>query len=387
MKSLVGLALSLGLLACHGRAQSTGDEVFAMGVGPVLLANEGPLTPNDYQRPLFSDSGFVVRGNTTTGEEFHIWIFWYRQLGKEEYVVNGDVMQVALLRGNFSEEDLSHMNNVPFINKGQNLEDYRHPGTMRVSQTDNRVTWQFEGISSTAKQGEWTVKGSYGDVDVDLHIRPRGNMFYHAGDFADLSGCENETTSTNYDCIGVAGGIVHVSASGTITANGTELEIDQAQGVHERILMASNVPPRLEVGLGRGSFWLHGWGERFSWFTFTSEQGPYAVGMVNIGNETHVSGGNLNVTIEARDHWLDPETDQINPTGWHTTAQFENGVLEADVQAFGRVYYYWLRNGGLLVVNQMTAYMVMRYTPHGGQPIMDKGGAFMEYMKTFYEQP
>lgn len=358
-----------------------------MGVGPVEMVNEGALIPNDYAHPLLSDNGLVIRGNTTSGEEFHLWLFFYVQRGTEEYVIDGDILQVSMVLGNFTDEDRTHMNDVPFINKGQDLEDYRTPGTLKVSEGSEQVTWRFENVSLTTREREWIVEGSYANVDLDLHITPRGEEFYHTGDFADLSDCASETTSSNYNCSGVAGGIVHVFASGTINANGTALTIDKAQGVHERIIMAHNVPPRLEGGIGRGSLWLHGWGEKFSWFTFTSDQGPFAVGMINIGNETHVAGGSLNVTIEARDHWLDPETDQANPSGWHTTAILENGVLEADVQAFGRLYYYWLRNRGLLVVNQMTADMTMTYTPYDGEPVTDKGRAFMEYMKTFYEQP
>lgn len=358
-----------------------------MGVGPVELANEGALVPNDYAHPLFSDTGFVIRGNTTSGEEFHLWLFYYVQRGAEEYVVDEDVLQVTMVRGNFTDEDRTHMNDAPFINKGQDLEDYRTPRTLNISKGSDEVTWRFENVSVTTRDGEWAVEGSYGDVDLNLHIAMRGEEFYHAGDFANLSGCASKSTESNYNCSGVAGGINHVYASGTIRANGTALTIDKAQGVHERIIQAYNVPPRLDVGTGRGSLWLHGWGDKFSWFTFTSDEGPFAVGMLNIGNDTHVTSGGLNVTIEARDHWLDPKTDQVNPSGWRTSAVLETGVLVAEVQAFGRAYYYWLRNGGFLVVNQMIADMTMTYTPYDGKPETDKGSAFMEYMKTFYKQP
>jgi hypothetical protein len=367
-------------------AQTTGEEVFSVDVGPVVLANEGPLIPDDYAHDLFTDTGFVIRGNTTSGEEFHIWLFWYQQRGEKEYVVDGDLLQIAVVLGNFTGRERKHMNDVPFINKGQNLEDYKPPGTIQFSHDDKQVTWKFENFSVTTEEGHWAVKGSYADVELDLHITPRGEEFYHAGPFEKLSGCTSNTTSSNYNCSGIAGGINHLYTSGTINYNGTALTIGQAQGVHERIIQAYNVPPRLDTGVGRGSFWLHGWGEQFSWFTFTSDQG-YAVGMLNIGNESHATSGPLNVTIEARDHWLDPQTDQVNPSGWYTRAILEEGIFEAEVQAFGRLHYYWLRNGGLMVVNQLTADMAMTYTPHGGEPVTDKGGAFMEVMKNLYLQP
>ncbi|KAE8331430.1 hypothetical protein BDV39DRAFT_201081 [Aspergillus sergii] len=387
MRFLLPFTLALGLLAQPRAAQTTGEEVFSMGVGPVELVHEGPLVPDNYTNPLFTDTGFVIRGNTTSGEEFHLWIFWYRQIGTHEFIVNSDVMQVSLLRGSFSEGNRTRMNDVPFVNKGQNLEDYRELGTMEVTYDDNLVTWKFENITLQFKSNHWNVKGSYAGVALDLQLEIRGKEFYHAGDFADLEGCDSETTATNYNCSGIAGGINHVYASGTINDNGTALVIDQAQGVHERIIQAKDVPSRLDIGLGRGSLWLHGWGEKFSWFTFTSDEGPYAVGMLNIGNGTHVTSGSLNVTIEERGHWLDSKTNVVNPSAWCTTAVLDTGVLEANVQAFGRVYYYWLRTGGLMIVNQMTADMTMTYTPYDGEPVMDKGRAFMEVMKTFYQQP
>jgi hypothetical protein len=215
----------------------------------------------------------------------------------------------------------------------------------------------------------------------------RGDEFYHAGRFSELKGCSYETTATNYNCSGVGGGIVHVYASGHINANGTRLTIDSAQGVHERIIQAYEIPPRLDVGLGRGSFWLHGWSASFSFFSFTADTGPYAVGLVNLGNKTSVISGTDKVAIEQTGQWLDPKTYQVNPGGWHTFIQLENGRLEADVQPFGRLYYYWLRNGGLLLVNQYIADAVITYTPENGTVVTEHATAFLEYMKTVYLQP
>ncbi|KAL6231978.1 hypothetical protein BDW75DRAFT_243406 [Aspergillus navahoensis] len=356
-------------------------------VAPLELEDEGPIVPKDYAHDLFIDTGFVIRGNTTTGEEFHLWLFWYRQLGEEEFIINNDIMQASLLYGNFSDTDRKRMNDISFINVGQNLEDYHSPDTLQFSQDANHVAWTFEKISITAYKDGWVVQGSYADVDVDLKIKARGDEFYHAGKFEDLKGCANATTATNYNCSGVAGGIVHVYATGTINGNGTHLTIDQAQGVHEHLVQAYDVPKRVDAGVGRGSLWLHGWGDKFSWWTFTADIGPFGIAMVNVGNETSATGGVLNVTIETRNQWIDPKTDQLNPAGWHTTAVFEHGVLEADVQSFGRVYYYWLRNGALLFTNQFTADMTMTWTPHDGEAQTDRGGAFMEYMKNVYVQP
>jgi hypothetical protein len=69
------------------------------------------------------------------------------------------------------------------------------------------------------------------------------------------------------------------------------LTIATGYGVHERILNAGIVPPRIDYMKGRGLNWAHGWSEEFPWYIMSGDVGPTGKGYVSISGELLVVQG------------------------------------------------------------------------------------------------
>jgi hypothetical protein len=162
------------------------------------------------------------------------------------------------------------MHDTPYVNKGQNIEDYLPPGTIKIDEEETQVTWTNAGRIMIGKLPVWWVKGEHAGVKVDLTVDQRGPAFNHCGRFEDL------------DEIGGAGYIVHARVTGTVEHDGKILKIAEGHGLHERIIHAGLVPQRIDFMLGRGLNWIHGWGEEFTWYVISGEIGPSSSAMVNI---------------------------------------------------------------------------------------------------------
>jgi hypothetical protein len=258
------------------------------GIGPTVIDWEGPLVPQDYSKPLFNDYGFVVRGNLTNGEDFTLWLFIYRQIGEAEFITDEDLFQLTFIHGNFTEIQKESMNDTPFVNIGQDIEDYAPIGTVTAFQNSSYVEYTFEDFKfgaqdTTSREKIWLARGSRGGVTVDILMPQHGDEIYHAGAFTDLENCSPNTTSTNYNCTGDFGGIVHTSGvTGTFSYNDTTVTIDTAYAVHERLIQAGAIPSRVLTCGGNGATWIHSWGNRLDTWAFTTDYGPLSQAFVNI---------------------------------------------------------------------------------------------------------
>lgn len=138
-----------------------------------------------------------------------------------------------------------------------------------------------------------------------------------------------------------------------------------------------------------------------SWYGLTADVGPASTFMVNIDGELAVVKGADKAWVEEIGRWLDPHTNQLNPCKWKIHAITDKGRLDAEVTAFGRAYYQWIRMGGTLVVHQFLADAEATFTRTDGSVITSKQKgvnihisnqtpltvlASLEYMRTFYKQ-
>lgn len=212
-----------------------------------------------------------------------------------------------------------------------------------------------------------------------------GNEVYMAGAFNDLENCNPNTTSTNYNCTGDFGGNVHFKdVAGTIGFNDTTLTVDTAYGVHERLIQAGAVPSRVLNSWGNGATWLHSWGPTFDNFVFTVDLGPLSQASLSIDNITTATTSTANTSISETAHWIDPKTHQLIPSAWHAWADLENGRVDNYLTAFGRLYYYWLRKEGLIMIYQIMCDSESTFTYPNGSFITEKQVAFVEYFRTIY---
>lgn len=360
-----------------GSATIPAPPNFQSQVGSWNLEHQGPLVPDQYDRPLFNDYGFVVRAKTDEGEDILLWTFVYRQQGPE-IIINNDVTQTCFIAGKFSDTEKIHMHDLPYISKGQNIEDYFTPSSIKFETTSNSVTWSIAGRELIYAPPYWHAKGTHAGVELDLTMTPRGDCFFHVANFEDHFDTKTHT--------GVAGGNIHLRVNGTIKANGKTYTITNGHGVHERILMAGFVPERINYMGKGGSPWIHGWGEQLSFFTISRDTGHNAQLSVNVDGETLAVQGPGWVITKEREQWLDPKTKQANPRKWTIFATTQKGKFEATITGYARWYYTWTRRGGILVVHTFMCDTVMTFTRNDGSVINEKGVGVVEYMRTLYNQ-
>ncbi|OCK73471.1 hypothetical protein K432DRAFT_447816 [Lepidopterella palustris CBS 459.81] len=323
---------------------------------------------------VFNDLGFVVRAKATNGEDVHLWMFIYQQKGPE-VIIDGNITQTLLVSAKFGPGEDKVIQDRPYVNKGQNIDDYLPYGSMKVTEKDDETEWTNGGRVMICKPPNWQVKGTHAGVKVDLHFKQRGKAFYHCGQFEKLGATQ-----------GIAGYIVHCFVNGTIETGGRTLEIEHGHGIHERIIMYGKVPPRIDYMTGRGSNWIHGFGKEFSWYILNADGSRDATCMVNIDGKTYGVRGE-NARVEEIGFWLDPKTNQVNPCKWRIECTVEAGSFTAIVNGYGRGYYNWIRRGGVLCVHQYVADSKAKFTRTDGSVIEEDQVASLEYMRTFYRQP
>jgi hypothetical protein len=90
----------------------------------------------------FNEYSFAIQAKAKAGEDFHLWSFIYEQ--KRDEIIDGDVIQNATSiqevqrRG---KKKYTHPT-VPFVNKGQDIDDYYPPGSLQIEKKDDSVTWE-----------------------------------------------------------------------------------------------------------------------------------------------------------------------------------------------------------------------------------------------------
>ncbi|KAG9605842.1 hypothetical protein KCU77_g577, partial [Aureobasidium melanogenum] len=349
-------------------------EIYKTSAGPVKLDYERNNQEGRDSKELFNDYGFVVRAKAKTGEDIHLWMFIYKLKGPEA-VIDADLTQTLMVYGKFTDEEKQHMTDRPFVNKGQNIDDYYKPGTCSIEESTDHVQWSNAGRVFTCKMPEWHAGGEHAGVKVDLTFKQRSDAFFHAGRFEDLR-----------QDGGVAGYIFHGRVNGTIQVHGKTLEIEEGHAIHERIFMGGHVPRRMDYMMKRGENWVHGFGEEFSWYGLTADVGPASTFMVNIDGGLAVVKGADKAWVEEVDRWLDPKTNQLNPRKWKIWAITDKGRLDAIVTGYSRAYYTWTRMGGSLVVHQYLCDAEATFTRTDGSVVHSKQVASLEYMRTFYRE-
>lgn len=248
---------------------------------------------------------------------------------------------------------------------------------MEYSGDEKQAVWKLAGRIIRTLENGWKVEGEHAGVKVDLELTQRGDAFYHLGKFEQLSDKHE----------GMAGYIVHATATGTITANGKTMKIAEGHAVNERIIQAGNVPARIQYMSGRGMTWLHSWGKQTSFYFLAGDSGPSVTFMMNVDGKTLVANDVKNAWTEEIETWKDPKTNQINPCKWHAWANLPEGRLDAKVSAYGRGFYTWTRVGGTVLVHQYVADSTVKFTRKDGSIIEEKGLASIEYMRVLYYQP
>jgi len=89
------------------------------------------------------DVHLQVRLHKIQKETFFSYLTYHattRQKGTE-VIIDGDVTQTLLVYGKFTDEEKKDMHDTPYVNKGQNIEDYLPSGSIKIEEEKTQVTW------------------------------------------------------------------------------------------------------------------------------------------------------------------------------------------------------------------------------------------------------
>ncbi|KAI9743667.1 MAG: hypothetical protein M1818_002983 [Claussenomyces sp. TS43310] len=351
----------------------SGPQIYESLALPIKHEYEGAHQKDTDYDQFFNDMGFVIRGRTEEGEDIHLWSFMYQQRGPE-IIVDGDVSQSLFIATKFSDEEKQTMHDTPYINKGQNIEDYGKVGSIKIQEGEKETVWSTPDRKYICQPPNWRVEGDHAGVSAKINFTESSPGFFHLGAFEALP---KEGGSAGY--------IMHGRTEGTITANGRTYKF-KGFGVHERIIQSGIVPDRTGYMGGRGLNWMHSWSDEFSFYCFKGDVGPNSfTGIINIGKESfpvpHGQGG-----IEEVAYWLDPKSKIMIPYRWRVWMQTEVGRLESEVHGYGRGYYTWIRKHGTMVINQYQADSTSKFTYTDGRVLQGPQMAMIEHMRTLYRQ-
>ncbi|OCK82446.1 hypothetical protein K432DRAFT_380396 [Lepidopterella palustris CBS 459.81] len=339
----------------------------------VSLEHEGAHQSDKDYKEFFNDMGFVIRGRTEDGHDFHLWSFMYQQRGPE-IIVDGDVSQTLCIVTKFSDEEKLSMHDTPYINKGQNIEDYAKPGEIKITESEKETVWSTSDRKYICSPPHWRVEGDHAGVKTDIDYTESSEGFFHLGTFDTL---KPEG--------GFAGYIMHGKAEGTITVKGKALKF-KGFGVHERIIQSGIVADRTHYMGGRGLNWMHGFSDDFSWYCFKGDVGDKNfTGVINIGGKSFPVKGS-DGGIEETFYWLDPKSKLMIPYRWKVWMETDKGRLESEVWGYARGYYTWIRKHGTMVVNQYTADSTSKFIHKDGRIITSPQMCMIEHMRTMYRQ-
>lgn len=323
---------------------------------------------------FFNDMGFVIRGRTEDGHDIHLWTFHYQQRGAE-VVLDGDITQSLFMAAKFSDEEKKTMHDIPYVNKGQNIEDYQKPGTIVIKEDGDKTEWGTPERGFECHPPNWRVTGGHAGVKVDIKYTSNEPGFFHLGSFEDLPAKG-----------GLAGYVMHGKTEGTMEVAG-KVHKFKGYGVHERIIQSGIVPDRTHYMGGRGLNWMHSWSEDFSWYGFQGDVGSGAfTGILYHGGKSYAVSGDQG-GIEETLYWLDPKSKIQIPYRWKVWFNTPVGRMESEVYGYGRGYYTWIRRHGTMVVNQYLADASSKLTLNDGSVVESKQQSMIEHMRTMYRQP
>jgi hypothetical protein len=111
---------------------------------PLNVEFEGAHQKETDYAEFFIHKGFLVRGRTKDGTGIHFCTFLYQQRDSE-VLIDRDVNQSLFIAAKYTDEEKNFMHGTPFVNKGQNIEDYGKAGDIKIDESKEQVVWSATG--------------------------------------------------------------------------------------------------------------------------------------------------------------------------------------------------------------------------------------------------
>ncbi|MFP3368676.1 MULTISPECIES: hypothetical protein [unclassified Pseudomonas] len=203
---------------------------------------------------------------------------------------------------------------------------------LKVTRTDEKVTWDFKGLRFEAAPPHWALKGEAGGAQFDLAYEQNGTPLWNWGPFNNAA----QADRAGYDTF--------VSVNGSITLPEQTLELTNAYGVREHILTGQMNDPVKNLPAPNWMWWLYTIDGDVK-VNFFQVNDTMQLGFVKYGEHEQVNissqGDAGSIRFEVTEKWEDPRTGMNLPVKWRLDMEREGCKVAVDIAAHGRAYSHW----------------------------------------------
>ncbi|MET3941928.1 hypothetical protein ABIC22_004740 [Paenibacillus sp. PvP094] len=215
-----------------------------------------------------------------------------------------------------------------FVRVGWTPKERLHGDKFKVTATEDKVIWDFNGLKFIATPPTWNIKGKAGDAELDLVYEQIGTALWNWGPFAKA----NEDDRAGYDAF--------VNVNGTIRTSEHNLTIENGYGVREHIITGQSNDPIKNLPATNWMWWLYTiQGDvKINFF----QPGPNQIGFVKYADKQIDFGpGNGIIDYQIIEKWEDPRSGMNMPVKWKLKMEKGNCVVDVEIAAHGRAYSHW----------------------------------------------
>ncbi|MET7841393.1 hypothetical protein ABZT45_22755 [Streptomyces sp. NPDC005356] len=198
-----------------------------------------------------------------------------------------------------------------------------------ITEGDDNVTWDFDGLRFVSQPPQWRLEGSAGDAEFDLTYRAKGSPLWNWGPFAQA----DQQDRAGYD--------VFVGVDGTIRTPAHELHLQDGYGVREHIITGQSNDPVANLPAPNWMWWLYTIKGDVKVNFFQPRDGMQ-LGFVKYGDQqVSIAPGHANTSFEVTEKWEDPRTGMNLPVRWRLKMADAGAEVDVEIAAHGRAYSHW----------------------------------------------
>jgi len=215
-----------------------------------------------------------------------------------------------------------------FVRVGWTPTERLHNDKFTVTKSEDKVTWDFNGLKFVATPPVWNIVGKAGNADIDLVYEQIGTALWNWGPFSKA----NENDRAGYDAF--------VNVNGTIKTPEHDLKIENGYGVREHIITGQSNDPVRNLPVPNWMWWLYTIKDDVKINFF--QPGPNKIGFVKYADQQVDFGpGNGKIDFEITEKWEDPRSGIYMPVKWKLKMEKDNCVVDVDIASHGRAYSHW----------------------------------------------
>ncbi|ENZ6560566.1 hypothetical protein ACG6R3_002776 [Enterococcus faecium] len=215
-----------------------------------------------------------------------------------------------------------------FVRVGWTPKERLHGDKFKVIKSDDKITWDFNGLKFIASPPTWNIKGNAGDAELDLVYEQIGTALWNWGPFEKA----NEADRAGYDAF--------VNVNGTIRTSEHDLKIENGYGVREHIITGQSNDPVKNLPVPNWMWWLYTIQDDVKINFF--QPGPNKIGFVKFGNQQVDFGpNNGKIEYETLEKWEDPRSGIYMPVKWRLKMEKDDCIVDVKIAAHGRAYSHW----------------------------------------------